>query len=201
MAASPIRVEPAERDIARLPFALSIRELSLPLTFKQAGPLDDRRLMAFCEANEEFEIECDADGSITVMSPAFPGTSRLNQILTAELTVWARQSGGTVFGPDLGIRFPDATMRGPDCAWLSPAKWAEFASKDRRSFLPFCPEFIAELRSDTDRASRIEAKLEFWISRGAELGWLIDPQRKLAMIYRPGQEPEILLQPEWLTGV
>jgi len=29
---------------------------------------------------------------------------------------------------------------------------------------------------------------------------MIDPQRKLAMIYRPGQEPETFLHPEYLEG-
>jgi Uma2 family endonuclease len=42
--------------------------------------------------------------------------------------------------------------------------------------------------------------MEFWMEKGVQLGWLIDPLRKLAMIYRPGQEPETLLQPETLAG-
>ncbi len=200
MAAHSIQVEAEGQKEKAAPFGLILQELSLPLTLRPTGVLDDRQLAVFCEANEEFEVESDADGSITVMSPAFPQTSRLNQILSAELTLWARQNGGAVFGPDLGIRFPDRTMRGPDCAWLSPAKWEVFAGAKRSSFLPFCPEFIVELRSDTDRASTAEAKLEFWMSRGAELGWLIDPLRKLAMVYRPGQEPRTLLQPDWVEG-
>lgn len=56
------------------------------------------------------------------------------------------------------------------------------------------------MRSPSDRLSQIEAKMEFWISRGAQLAWMIDPQRKHAMIYHPGQEPETLLQPEYLEG-
>ena len=86
--------------------------------------------------------------------------------------------------------------------WDPQDRWNAYkqASKDRPGFLPFCPEFIAELRSRTDRASKIEAKMEFWMSRGAQLGWLIDPVRKLAMIYRAGQEPETLLEPEFLDG-
>ncbi len=200
MAASPVQVEAEEQGEKAAPFGLILQGLSLPITLRPAGLPDDRQLAAFCEANEEFEVESDADGSITVMSPAFPKTSRLNQVLNAELAVWARQKGGYVFGPDLGIRFPDRTMRGPDCAWLSPAKWELFAPAKRKSFLPFCPEFIAELRSDADRASTAEAKLEFWMSRGAELGWLIDPLRKLAMVYRPGQEPRMLLKPDWIEG-
>jgi Uma2 family endonuclease len=67
-------------------------------------------------------------------------------------------------------------------------------------FLPFCPEFVAELRSSSDRASKFEAKMEFWMARGAQPGWLIDPKRKLAMIYRPDREPETLLRPEFLEG-
>jgi Uma2 family endonuclease len=42
--------------------------------------------------------------------------------------------------------------------------------------------------------------MEFWMEKGVQLAWLIDPQRKLSMIYRPGQEPETLLQPESLHG-
>jgi Uma2 family endonuclease len=73
-------------------------------------------------------------------------------------------------------------------------------NRDRPGFLPFCPEFVVELRSRSDRASKVEAKTEFWMTRGAQLGWLIDPLRKLAMIYRPEREPEILSQPDALVG-
>jgi Uma2 family endonuclease len=39
------------------------------------------------------------------------------------------------------------------------------------------------------------------MSNGAELGWLIDPVRKLAIIYRPGEAPDLKVQPEFLEGV
>jgi len=182
---------------------LSLRDVPLPVTLQLANPLSDEELLAFCEANSGLEIESDADGSITIMTPAGPESSELNQLLGTELKIWARQNrNGTVFGPDLGIRFPDKVMRGPDVAWLSVERWSAYkqAAKDRPGFLPFCPEFVVELRSRSDRASKIEAKMEFWMSRGAQLGWLIDPLRKLAMIYRPEREPEILSQPDTLAG-
>ncbi|MBB6145823.1 Uma2 family endonuclease [Silvibacterium bohemicum] len=181
-------------------FELSLRDIPLPIILRPAQPLSDEDLLAFCAANRGMEIESDADGSITIMTPAGPDSSRLNQYLAAELTLWSRQAGGIVFGPDLGIRFPDKTMRGPDVAWLSAPRWNALSPGQRKVFLSFCPEFILELRSESDRASTVEAKMEFWLSRGAELGWLIDPRRKLAMIYRPGQEPATLLQPEILEG-
>ncbi len=200
MAAGPVKAETEACATLLAPFDVLLREISLPITIQPARPLDDRELLAFCEANSEFEIESDADGSLRVMSPNKAQGSYLNQLLNAELTVWARQNSGIVFGPDLGVRFPDRVMRGPDCAWLPSAKWERLDEEEREKFLAFCPEFIAELRSSTDRASKVEAKMEFWMSRGAELGWLVDPRRKLAMIYRAGQEPETLLRPDWLMG-
>ncbi|MFZ0630914.1 MAG: Uma2 family endonuclease [Acidobacteriaceae bacterium] len=182
---------------------LSLRDVPLPVTLQLANPLSDENLLAFCESNSGLDIESDADGSIRIMTPAGPESSRLNQILAAELLSWARRgANGEVFGPDLGIRFSDKVMRGPDAAWLSADRWNAYmqTTRDRPGFLPFCPEFVVELRSRSDRASKIEAKMEFWMSRGAQLGWLIDPLRKLAMIYRPEREPEILTQPNTMFG-
>jgi Uma2 family endonuclease len=189
-----------EESDSSVPF---LRDVPLPVTLHLANPLSDEKLLAFCEANSGLEIESDADGSITIMTPAGPESSELNQLLATELKIWARQNhNGTVFGPDLGIRFSDRVMRGPDVAWLSASRWDSYKqdSKDRPGFLPFCPEFVVELRSRSDRASTIEAKMEFWMSRGAQLGWLVDPIRKLVMIYRPDCEPEILAQPEFILG-
>jgi Uma2 family endonuclease len=175
----------------------------MPVVIRPARPLSDEELLEFCAEHDEYDIESEADGSITMMTPAGSGTSWLNQLLTGRLMAWAEQSGrGAVFGPDLGVRFPDLVLRGPDAAWLSTERWNAERERQGRfpGFLPFCPEFVAELRSATDRASKIEAKMEFWMARGAQLGWLIDPERKLAMIYRPSQEPETLLRPEFLEG-
>jgi Uma2 family endonuclease len=193
----------SDEFLEELPEDLTLRRLPLPATIRLARPLSDEELLEFCAANDGLEIESDADGSITVMTPAGPEISQLNLLLAARLMVWAEQTvHGVVFGPDLGVRFPDLVLRAPDVAWLSAERWEAVRKpkKKRKGFLGFCPEFIAELRSPRDRASKIEAKMEFWMGRGALLGWLIDPQRELAMIYRPGREPETLLRPEFLEG-
>lgn len=184
-------------------FELVLRNVLLPVTIQPARMLSDKELLAFCEANEALDIESDADGSITLGSPAGPETSYRIQILASALFFWAEETGtGVVCGPDLGIRFADRTLRAPDASWLSNERWkaARGRAKKLKGFLPVCPEFVAELRSPSDRASKVEAKMEFWMARGAQLGWLIDPERKLAMIYRPEREPETLLRPEFLEG-
>ena len=207
MAAEAVLVSPKMSATAEINDSavagIVLPSLALPFTFRPARPLTDQELLAFAGDNPGIDFEVDADGTVTVMSPSKPKGSRLNQILATELMLWARQSRlGEVFGPDLGVRFDDGMLRAPDAAWLSAEKWQQHQERagPDREYLAVCPEFVAELRSPGDRASKIEAKMEFWISRGVELGWLIDPQRRLAMIYTPGAEPRTLLRPELMEG-
>jgi hypothetical protein len=48
---------------------LVLGDLLLPVVLRPARPLSDEELLAFCEANDALQIESDADGSITVMTP------------------------------------------------------------------------------------------------------------------------------------
>ncbi len=54
-----------------------------------------------------------------------------------------------------------------------------------------CPEFVIELRSSSDRLTPLREKMETWIANGAELAWLVDPQRKAVEIFRPECAPEV----------
>jgi Uma2 family endonuclease len=67
---------------------------------------------------------------------------------------------------------------------------------------PSLPDFIVELRSSTDRLPplQVQAKMKQWIANGAEVAWLIDPTRKVVEIYRPGEQPEIHLNPTSVQG-
>ena len=39
-----------------------------------------------------------------------------------------------------------------------------------------------------------------WIASGAELAWLVDPQRKVVEVYRASEEPEIHENPISVLG-
>lgn len=69
-----------------------------------------------------------------------------------------------------------------------------------RGFAHLVPDFAIELRSPSDRLPALRRKMQEYISNGAQLGWLIDPQRRAVEIYRPGREPEILIDPETVIG-
>jgi Uma2 family endonuclease len=42
--------------------------------------------------------------------------------------------------------------------------------------------------------------MKMWIENGAELAWLIDPQRRVVEIYRPGEEAEVHEDPTSVQG-
>lgn len=66
--------------------------------------------------------------------------------------------------------------------------------------MPLCPDFVIELRSETDSLSKLQAKLQEYLASGARLGWLIDPQNKQVEIYRPNRNVEVLSNPTELSG-
>ena len=55
-----------------------------------------------------------------------------------------------------------------------------------------CPDFVIEVRSPTDRLRTLREKMQEWIDNGAQLAWLIDPERRAVEVYRPGRQPETL---------
>jgi Uma2 family endonuclease len=67
-------------------------------------------------------------------------------------------------------------------------------------FIPLAPDFVVELRSEKDRLSKLQEKMEEYRANGVRLGWLLDPQKQRVEIYRPGQDVEILADPKTLSG-
>lgn len=72
--------------------------------------------------------------------------------------------------------------------------------EQQESFAPICPEFVIEVRSRRDSLRELQTKMRMWTANGAELAWLIDPQRKVVEVYRPGEEPEVHEQPTSVHG-
>jgi Uma2 family endonuclease len=189
----------AEKNASLSGFLL--RSVSFPVILRPPRPLRDDELLEFCAANDPLRIERNPAGELIVMTPAGGKTSNLEGYLFRELDIWTEQKGhGIAFNSNGGFSLPDGSVRAPDAAWLSADKWDSLTPDQQSKFIPFCPEFIVELRSPSDSLTELEQKMSDWMSNGSQLAWLIDPLRKLAVIYRPGREPETLLQPEFLHG-
>jgi Uma2 family endonuclease len=79
-------------------------------------------------------------------------------------------------------------------------RWNSLSKEDRKRFPPLCPDFLIELRSETDRLNDLQAKMDEYISCGLRLGWLIDPLQKRVHIYRTNSPLEVQLEPNALSG-
>lgn len=97
------------------------------------------------------------------------------------------------------FQLPNGALRSPDAAWIPLARWEALASEERRTFPPICPDFVVELRSDSDSLKSLQDKMQEYIKNGARLGWLIDPKGKQVEIYRQGKDKEVLLSPNQLS--
>jgi len=180
-------------------FALA--EMPLPLRFRPETPMSDEELMRFCAANDFLRVERDANGEILVMTPAGNKTGRKNTAIISALDAWAERDGrGYAFDSNTGFTLPDGSMRSPDAAWVQAVRWNILSDRDKDRFSPICPDFIIELRSPSDNLAELEAKMEQWIVNGAQVAWLIDPERQVVAIYRPGDQTEVQHHPSSVQG-
>ena len=172
-----------------------------PFRFRPETPMSDEDLMRFCAANDIARVEREVDGEILVMSPAGNRTGRRNAAIISALDTWAQKDRrGYVFDSSTGFTLPDGSMRSPDAAWVEATRWNALTKAQQNRFSPICPDFLIELRSQTDDLAQLEAKMVRWLSNGAKLAWLIDPERQVVAVYRPDDQPKLLNQPAILEG-
>ncbi len=165
------------------------------------GPMSDDEFFAFCEKYPDCMVEVEANGEIVIMPPANWGTSSQNRRITARLSNWTDADGrGEVLESSGAIRLANGARRAADAAWFRKSRIDTLSARERGGALPFCPDFVIELRPTSDRLRRLKAKMVEYIENGAELGWLIDPIEKQVWIYRQGREPEVLENPRRVEG-
>ena len=135
------------------------------------------------------------------MSPVGGEGGKREADLTFELVGWNRQSNlGIVFSSSAGFRLPNGADRSPDAAWVKQERWNALTPEQRRKFPPIAPDFVIELRSETDDLGTLQAKMQEYMENGVVLGWLINPQNAQVEIYRQGTSVEVLNTPPSLSG-
>jgi Uma2 family endonuclease len=175
----------------------------LPLTVRllPVVNLTDDQLYEFCQINSELRIERTAEGDLLIMPPAVWETSHQNSEVNLQLGVWAKQDNtGLVSDSSGGFLLPNGAMRSPDAAWVRRSRLSGLSRAQRQKFLPLCPDFVIELRSPSDSLRSLQAKMEEYIENGAQLGWLLDSQRRRVYVYRPQRQVETLEDPATLAG-
>ena len=132
-------------------------------------PID--QLFKLCQINQELWIEWTAEGDLVIMAPEGWATSNRSHTLGALLTQWAWQDGtGVTPGSSGGFILPNGAMRAPDAAWVLRSRLASLTPEQKQKFLPLCADFVVEIRSPSDRLSRVQAKMQEYLDNGARLG-------------------------------
>jgi len=172
---------------------IALPEIDQPVRLRFEHPLSDEELIRFCAENDPLRIERDKNGDLIVMTPTVFEGGGIEGDVFGELRTWALQDGrGKAYGPNTGVTLPDGSMRAADASWVSWKQINALTEKQRQTFAHICPEFVIEVRSKTDRIAPLQQKMRDWITNGAELGWLVDPVRRMVEVYRPGRGTEVV---------
>ncbi|HAJ63028.1 MAG TPA: hypothetical protein DCP31_30500, partial [Cyanobacteria bacterium UBA8543] len=166
---------------------------TLTLKVPPAVGLTDEQFYQLCVANEQWRLELTAEGELIIMPPTGGESGIRNADLTTDLNLWNRQTRlGKVFDSSTEFRLPNGAKRSPDASWVILERWDALPAHDRKRFPPLCPDFVIELRSETDSLKDLRAKMQEYQANGARLGWLIDPQTPLVEIYRLKRDVETI---------
>ncbi len=161
----------------------------LPLNIPKEGKFTNDELIALCLANPELNIERDEKGQILInMSPTYALTSSFNSGLNFEIYRWNKiNKKGIVFDSNSAFFLPDNSMRGLDVAWIPKERWNQLSLKEQKSIPQIVPDFIIELRSETDNIKELKLKMTKWIKNGVKLAWLVSPQTQKTLVYFDGK--------------
>ena len=173
---------------------LSIRLPETPLT------VTPEEFAAIAAANPDLQLERGVNGELIVNPPTGGESSRRNLKIGRYLDEWTDRYGGVCFDSSGGFELPHGGTRSPDASWVKQDRWDALTQEEKEGFVPLCPDFVIELRSKTDSLGILQDKMQEYMNNGAHLGWLIDPQNKQVEVYRPGQNVEILKEPQQLLG-
>lgn len=186
---------------ATQPMTEAATGLPIVLRLRPIVDLTDDQFFELCQINDILRIERTAGGELLVMPPAGSGTGHRNLKIAVRLGVWAERDGtGLAFDSSAGFTLPNSAVRSPDAAWITQERWEQVPPERRDKFAPICPDFVLELRSPTDTLHDLQDKMAEYLANGARLGWLLDPRPRHVHVYRPGEPPVRLDDPESVSA-
>jgi Uma2 family endonuclease len=75
------------------------------------------------------------------------------------------------FDSSTEFNLPNGGDRSPDASWIKLERWNALSEDERQRFPPICPDFVIELRSETDNLKKLQAKMQEYLGSGIRLGW------------------------------
>jgi Uma2 family endonuclease len=89
-------------------------------------------------------------------------------------------------------------MRTADITWISLDRWNTIV--DKNSIPALAPDFVIELKAETDNLEVLNAKIANWKKNGVKMSWLVCIEEKVAYVYRNGNTEYKVSFEEYLSG-
>jgi Uma2 family endonuclease len=171
---------------------LRIETETLPRVLVLDPPVSDAEFEALCRENDNIRLERTKEGAVRMNPPTGGWTGSGNHEIARQLGNWqATHDSGRVFDSSTGFRLPDGSTLSPDASYLSEERLRQLPKGALRGFPCICPDFVIELRSESDALQELKDKMNDWIANGAQLAWLIDPNERQVIVFRPDRSTEV----------
>ena len=125
-----------------------------------------------------------------MMSPGGAKHGSIISKINARLERFVEENSlGWVMGAETGFQIghnPD-TVRAPDVAFISRARCLSGLPE---AFFQGAPDLAVEVLSPGDRASKVLAKVQVWLSAGCSQVWLVDPATRTVTVHRRADQIE-----------
>ncbi len=139
--------------------------------------LMDEQFYQLCIANRDLKLERSATGELIIVSPVGGESGTQEADLITDLNNWNRQTKlGKVFSSSTIFKLPNKAERSPDAAWVRLELREALTLEQRQKFPPLIPDFVIELRSESDRLKSLLDLMQEYLENGLRLGWLINPR-------------------------
>lgn len=157
---------------------------------------------AFSErnSNEGQTYEISGKGFLLIMPPTGNPGSLHEREFAGVLYVWTTEHDGYSFLPTSRFILPDGSRFGPDAAWIREERIPELLEERNIPFPHLVPDFVVEIKSPSNSNTELINKIDLFLEYGTRLAWFIDAATRTVIKFRPGQEPEVLHDPELVDG-
>lgn len=161
------------------------------------------RISASHEPCDHFEL---VEGELIKMPPVGGPHSHRSAGITHHLFahVHSRSLGYVVNELGFYLRRDPDTVRAPDVAFIRAARVP--GGKLPEGYFPGPPDLAVEVVSPGDTAAEVEAKVRDYLTTGALRVWVVYPETRTVLVYRPDGtatrygEDAVLLDEELLPG-
>lgn len=146
-----------------------------------AFQITGEELLKISSANPNMRFEL-VEGELVAMTPVGGHLGELELKINVVIGNWCSTCQAKGFSPSTGFRLANGNVRSPDAAVLLPSHPA-FRGKIE-GFVPGAPDFLIEIRSQSDSLPTLKEKMHEWIESECRLAFLIDAVQRRAYVHR-----------------